>query len=81
MGANDETKDSATNDVSPLGAQREWIQQAEDNVIERLYTAGLIDAPSPFDKTLADLANNILVYNNIATSASHPRPHPAHRAA
>jgi hypothetical protein len=70
VGAVDETKDSATSDVSPLGAQREWIQQAEDNVIERLYTAGLIDAPSPFDKTLADLANNILIYNGIAT----PRP-------
>ena len=52
-------------DVSPLQAQREWIQQAEDNVIERLFTAGLIDAPSPFDQTLADLANNILAYNNI----------------
>lgn len=70
VGAQDETKDSQTNDVSPLGAQREWIQQAEDNVIERLYTAGLIDAPSPFDKTLADLANNILIYNGIQT----PRP-------
>jgi hypothetical protein len=68
VGAVDETKDSQTADVGPLGAQREWIQQAEDNVIERLYTAGLIDAPSPFDKTLADLANNILVYNQIATS-------------
>jgi hypothetical protein len=68
VGAVDESKDSATADVSPLGAQREWIQQAEDNVIERLYTAGLIDAPSPFDKTLADLANNILVYNQIQTS-------------
>jgi hypothetical protein len=68
VGADDQTKDAATNDVSPLGAQREWIQQAEDNVIERLYTAGLIDAKSPFDETLAALANNILVYNNIATS-------------
>jgi hypothetical protein len=68
VGAVDESKDSQTADVSPLGAQREWIQQAEDNVIERLYTAGLIDAPSPFDKTLADLANNILIYNQIATS-------------
>ncbi|HEY4355493.1 MAG TPA: hypothetical protein VGN16_07090 [Acidobacteriaceae bacterium] len=55
-------------DVSPLQAQREWVQQAEDNVLERLFTAGLIDAPSDFDKTLADLANNILAYNQIATS-------------
>lgn len=55
-------------DVSPLGAQREWEQQAEDNVIERLYQAGLLDAPSDFDKTLEALANNILVYNGIQTS-------------
>jgi len=52
-------------DVSPLGAQREWQQQAEDNVIERLFQAGLLDAPSDFDKTLEALANNILAYNNL----------------
>jgi hypothetical protein len=55
-------------DLSPLGAEREWVQQAEDNVIERLFQAGLLDAPSDFDKTLEALANNILVYNNIQTS-------------
>jgi hypothetical protein len=55
-------------DVSPLGAQREWQQQAEDNVIERLFQAGLLDAPSDFDKTLEALANNILVYNNLQVS-------------
>jgi len=55
-------------DLSPLGAQREWVQQAEDNVIERLFQAGLLDAPSDFDKTLEALANNILVYNNIPTA-------------
>jgi len=57
-------------DVSPLGAQRAWVQQAEDNVVERLFQAGLLDAPSDFDKTLEALANNILVYNNIQM----PRP-------
>jgi hypothetical protein len=66
QGATDESNQA--NDVSPLGAQREWIQQAEDNVLERLFTAGLIDAPSDFDKTLAALANNILAYNNIPVS-------------
>lgn len=63
VGATDESQQSA--DVTPLQAQREWVQQAEDNVIERLYTAGLIDAPSEFDKILEALANNILAYNNI----------------
>lgn len=68
VGAQDVSTNSESADVSPLGAQREWIQQAEDNVIARLYTAGLIDAPSPFDKTLEALANNILAYNQIATT-------------
>ena len=57
-----------TPDVSPLGSQREWVRQAEDNAVERLFQAGIIDAPSEFDKTLEALANNILVYNNIALS-------------
>ena len=29
-------------DASPLQAQREWQQQAEDNVVERLENAGLL---------------------------------------
>jgi hypothetical protein len=64
VGATDVSNDST--DVSPLGAQRAFIKQAEDNVIERLFQAGLLDAPSDFDKTLEALANNILAYNNIA---------------
>ncbi len=65
-GAVDESAQAS--DVSPLQAEREWVQQAEDNVIDRLFTAGLIDAPSDFDKTLAALANNILAYNNIPST-------------
>lgn len=65
-GATDVSNDAQ--DVSPLGAQRAWVQQAEDNVVERLFQAGLIDAPSEFDKTLEALASNILAYNNIAIS-------------
>jgi hypothetical protein len=65
-GATDVSNDAQ--DVSPLGAQRAWVQQAEDNVIERLFQAGLLDAPSDFDKTLEALASNILAYNNITVS-------------
>ena len=65
-GATDVSNDAQ--DVSPLGAQRAWVQQAEDNVIERFYQAGLLDAPSDFDKTLEALAGNILAYNNITVS-------------
>ena len=66
VNATDASNDSP--DVSPLAAQRAWVQQAEDNVIERLFQAGLLDAPSEFDKTLEALANNILVYNGIEPS-------------
>jgi hypothetical protein len=66
-GATDVSNDAQ--DISPLGAQRAWVQQAEDNVIERLFEAGLLDAPgSEFDKTLEALASNILAYNNITVS-------------
>ncbi len=65
--ANDTSQDAP--DVSPGEAQRLFRQQAEDNVIERLFQAGLLDAPSEFDKTLEALANNILAYNNIAVAA------------
>ena len=63
VGATDVSNDAQ--DVSPLGAQRAWVQQAEDNVVERLFQSGLLDAPSDFDKTLEALAGNILAYNNI----------------
>src|SRR3984957_6365578 len=66
VGATDVSNDAM--DVSPLGAQRAWVQQAEDNIVERLFQAGLLDAPSEFDKTLEALAGNILAYNNITLS-------------
>lgn len=66
VGATDVSNEAS--DVSPLGAQRAWVEQAEDNVVTRLFQAGLLDAPSDFDKTLEALANNILAYNNIQLS-------------
>jgi hypothetical protein len=64
VGATDVSNDAS--DLSPLAAQRAFTKQAEDNVVERLFQAGLLDAPSEFDKTLEALANNILAYNNVA---------------
>ena len=66
QGATDVSNDAQ--DVSPLGAQREWVQQAEDNVVNRLFQAGLLDAPSDFDKLMEQIANNILAYNKIQTA-------------
>ncbi|AFL89684.1 hypothetical protein Terro_3470 [Terriglobus roseus DSM 18391] len=62
-GADDVSADAQ--DISPLGAQRAWVQQAEDNVVTRLFQAGLLDAPSDFDKIMEQIAGNVLAYNNI----------------
>jgi hypothetical protein len=57
-------------DASPLAAQREWQQQAEDNVVERLTQAGLLAPEGDVDKILQTVVNNIEVTNNIDL----PRP-------
>jgi len=68
----DSVKDesAAAGDASPLQAQREWQQQAEDNVIERLERAGMLAPPGEVDKVLTTVVNNLEVTNNIAL----PRP-------
>lgn len=52
-------------DPSPLEAQREWQQQAEDNVVERLQEAGLLAPAGEVDKVLQTVVNNIEITNNI----------------
>lgn len=52
-------------DVSPLQAEREWISQAEQNVLDRLTQAGLVAPPSDFDKQLEQVATNIIIGNNL----------------
>ena len=37
-----EDKSDDSQDVSPLQASREWVLQAENNVIDRLEQAGLV---------------------------------------
>src|ERR1700688_183567 len=57
-------------DASPLAAEREWQQQAEDNVLERLEKAGLLAPEGDVDKILQTVVNNIEITNNIEL----PRP-------
>jgi hypothetical protein len=57
-------------DASPLEAQREWQQQAEDNVLERLQNAGLLAPAGDLDKTLQTVVTNLEITNNIEL----PRP-------
>jgi len=59
----DETPSTA--DPSPLEAQRQWQQQAEDNVIERLLESGLLAPENEVDKVLQTVINNLIVTNNI----------------
>jgi hypothetical protein len=68
----DSVKDESatTQDASPLQAEREWQQQAEDNVIERLTRAGLLAPEGDMDRILLTVVNNLEVTNNIDL----PRP-------
>ena len=52
-------------EVSPLEAQRDWMQQAEENVVERLQNAGLLAPQGDPDKVLETVVNNLLITNNI----------------
>src|ERR1700734_1340175 len=57
-------------DASPLQAERVWQQQAEDNVVERLTSAGLLAPDGEVDRILQTVVNNLEVTNNIDL----PRP-------
>lgn len=57
-------------DATPLAAEREWQQQAEDNVLERLERAGLMAPEGDVDKILQTVVNNLEITNNIEL----PRP-------
>ncbi len=62
--AQDQSQNSQ--DVSPLQAQRLFVTQAENNVLDRLVQAGLLAPASPFDKVLETVTNNIIIGNNLA---------------
>jgi hypothetical protein len=52
-------------DRSPIEAEREWQHEAEVNVLDRLQRVGLLSPPSPMDKVLETVVNNIEVTNNL----------------
>jgi hypothetical protein len=72
-----EDKSDDSQDVSPLQAQREWVTQAENNVIDRLVEAGLVAplTPGGYEQTvLEQIVTNLAVPNNLAfTSPIHCR--------
>jgi hypothetical protein len=64
-------------DVGPLQAQRAWVTQAENNVIDRLVEAGLVAPLDPGgyeNKVLDQIVVNLVVPNNLAfTDQLHTR--------
>jgi hypothetical protein len=68
----DSVKDESptAQDASPLQAERQWQQQAEDNVVDRLTAAGLLAPEGDVDHILQTVVNNLEVTNNIDL----PRP-------
>ncbi len=61
---------AASQDASPLQAERVWQQQAEDNVVDRLTNGGLLAPAGEVDRILQTVVNNLEVTNNIDL----PRP-------
>jgi hypothetical protein len=55
----------APQDRSPVEEERQWQQHAEQNVLDRLEHDGLLSPPSPVDKVLDTVVNNIEVTNNL----------------
>jgi hypothetical protein len=56
---------AASQDRSPIEAEREWQHQAEVNVIDRLQRVGLLAMPGEVDKVLETVVNNLEVTNSL----------------
>jgi len=59
----DQTRDSDT--ITPVEASRTWERHAEDNVLERLETAGLLARDGPVNKVLETVLNNLQITNQL----------------
>ncbi|MDR3763169.1 MAG: M48 family metalloprotease [Acidobacteriota bacterium] len=59
-----DASDSAQ-DMTPVAAERTWLRQAEDNVIERLEQGGLLARSGEVDKVLNTVVNNLEITNNL----------------
>jgi hypothetical protein len=70
-------KSDDSQDVGPLQATRNWVTQAENNVIDRLVEAGLVAPLDPGgyeNKVLDQIVVNLVVPNNLAfTDQLHTR--------
>jgi len=51
--------------LSPLGSERAFERQAENNVLEKLEDAGLLAPPNEVDKVLQTVTNNLIFTNEL----------------
>ncbi len=59
---------SQARDVSPLKSQRLWEHQAEENVVERLETGGLLAPYGEVNEVIDTVVNNLVVTNDLAVN-------------
>jgi hypothetical protein len=57
--------EAAQRDRSPLEEQREWRQQAANNIFDVLERDGLVAPEGEVEKTLNTIVNNLIVTNNL----------------
>ena len=57
-------------DLSPVEGEREWQQEAQDNVLDRLQKAGLLAPPGDVGKVLETVVNNLIVTNHLSNLPS-----------
>ncbi len=58
-------RDASSGRQSPLASERAWQRQAENNVLQRLWRAGMLAPPGPVDKVLETVANNLEITNQL----------------
>jgi hypothetical protein len=51
--------------LSPVLSQRQWGQQAEENILDRLTKAGLLAPSGKVDKVLETVAQNLVITSNL----------------
>ena len=55
----------ARQDLSPVAAERAWERQAEENVLDRMQSVGLIAPPGEVEKVLQTVVDNLIITNNL----------------
>lgn len=51
--------------LTPLEARRRWLEEAQDNVLNRLEKAGLLAPKGEVDAVLDQVVNNLIATNNL----------------